>query len=49
MFERPKLCRARVCNAGPFGMNDRPTADLSRFDNSDLPKGAGAVKMILPS
>ena len=28
-------------------MTERPTVDLSRFDNSDFPKGAGAIKQTL--
>jgi putative colanic acid biosynthesis acetyltransferase WcaF len=28
-------------------MNQRPTVDLSRFNNADFPKGAGALKMTL--
>lgn len=28
-------------------MMERPTVDLSRFDNSDFPKGAGAIKQTL--
>jgi putative colanic acid biosynthesis acetyltransferase WcaF len=28
-------------------MTDRPRVDLSRFDNSDFPKGAGAIKRTL--